>query len=200
MATERSGSKTRAKSPKATQTTKTSAAAEGRRRRRGRLLLAGSVMVSALVLLAWFPAGALLDQRSALSKTDSNLSQLRQQDRQLAREKALLSQPGEVARIARQDYGLVGPGQRSYEVLPPSARKGSSAYAGDPGLQPLAPPNAGAVPGDPGSGASKSGSNAQKHSGTAGTSSHQSTPTTTTTTAPPRGVWGRIVNTLEFWR
>jgi cell division protein FtsB len=194
MASERSGSAPRTKTPK------TSPAAEARRRRRGRLLLAGSVVVSALVLLAWFPAGALLDQRSALSKTDSNLSHLRQQDRQLAREKALLSQPGEVARIARQDYGLVGPGQRSYEVLPPSARKGSNAYAGDPGLQPLASPNAGAVPGDAGNGTSKGGSNGQKHSGTAGTSTHQSVPATTTTTAPPHGVWGRIANTLEFWR
>jgi hypothetical protein len=160
------------------------------------LLLAGSVVVSALVLTAWFPAGALLQQRSALSKTDSTLSHLHQQDRQLGQEKSLLSRPSEVARIGRQDYGLVGPGQRSYQVLPRSASGGANSYAGDPGLQPLAPPNAGAIPGGAGAASSSntSSSRPRAHQSTTakGTGAPNSEP-------PSQGVWGRIVGTLEFW-
>jgi cell division protein FtsB len=169
-------------------------AAEARSRRRGRLLLVGSVVVSALVLTAWFPAGALLQQRSALSKADSTLSHLHQQDRQLSQEKALLSRPSEVARIARQDYGLVGPGQRSYQVLPRSASGGANSYAGDPGLQPLAPPNAGAIPGGGAAANSSntSSSHPKAHPSTAAKGTPKSGP-------PPQGVWGRIVGTLEFW-
>ena len=149
------------------------------------------------MLTAWFPAGALLEQRSALSKTESNLSHLRQQDRQLEQEKALLSRPNEVSRIARQDYGLVGPGQRSFEVLPPSASGSANPYAGDPGLQPLAAPNSGAVPGGTGgtgSGASHTASQ-QSHPGTG-----RSSNTSAKSHPAPSGLWGRITNTLEFWR
>ena len=174
-----------------------SASADDRRRRRGRVLLGASVVLSALVLTAWFPAGALLQQRSALSKTNTDLSHLRQQDRQLAREKALLSRPSEVARIARQNYGLVGPGQRSYQVLPPSASGGTNSYAGDPGLQPLASPNAGAIPG--GSAADTAGSGSGGSRKGAHSDVGRSSNGAATKAQPPRGVWGRIVNTLEFW-
>jgi cell division protein FtsB len=169
-------------------------AADARSRRRGRLLLAGSVVVSALVLTAWFPAGALLHQRSSLSKTDANLSHLRQEDRQLGQEKALLSRPSEVSRIARQDYGLVGPGQRSYQVLPPSASGGANSYAGDPGLQPLAQPNAGAIPG--GAAAASTSRSSQGHSKAHPSTTGKATPKSS---PPPQGLLGRIKNTLEFW-
>jgi cell division protein FtsB len=167
------------------------------------VVLGVAFVLSALMLVAWFPAGALLQQRAALSKTDATISHLRQQDRQLEHEKALLSQPSEVQRIARQDYGLVSPGQRSYEILPRSSNGSINAYAGDPGLQPLAAPNSGALPGGSvGSGSSSSaggshgGSHPASGSGTTGTShaSGSSTPAT-----PSPGVWGRIVGTLEFW-
>lgn len=102
--------------------------------RRARVLLAGSVIVSAIVLFAWFPASSLLSQRSNLANSLAQLSTLHTQDAALAQEKKNLNDPGEIGRIAREQYQLVGPGQRAYQVLPPTGAGGAKApYAGDPG-------------------------------------------------------------------
>jgi cell division protein FtsB len=164
--------------------------------RRARLLLAGSVVVSAVVLFAWFPATSLLSQRSSLRSSQAQLSNLHAQDAALAQEKKNLDKPDEIGRIAREQYQLVSPGQHSYQVLPPTGASGAKApYAGDPGSSgPVVPSAASELP--PGA------------------------VTTTTTTAPsaagsstapskgqskaqaPSGVGflTRVAQTLEFWR
>ena len=99
-----------------------------------RLLLLGAVVVSAVVLFAWFPAGSLLSQRSNLAGTEAQLAALHKQDAALAQEKKNLSDVGEIGRIAREQYQLVSPGQQAYEVLPPSgAAAAGHAVPGDPG-------------------------------------------------------------------
>jgi cell division protein FtsB len=89
--------------------------------RRSRIMLVGGFVVSAVVLGAWFPASALYHQHSNLATASTQLNQLRQEDVALAQERKNLSGSGEVARIAREQYQLVSPGQQAYEVLPPSA-------------------------------------------------------------------------------
>jgi cell division protein FtsB len=157
---------------------------------RARLLLLGAVVVSAIVLAAWFPAGSLLHQRATLAGDAAQLSTLHKQDAALAQEQKNLSDAGEIGRIARQQYQLVGPGQRAYEVLPPSgAASTGTPYAGDPGSNGPASPSATAeLP--PGS-----------------------VRTTTTPSASPAhaagkgaapgqggGFVSRVVQALEFWR
>ena len=172
--------------------------------RRTRLTLAGSTALSVIMLGAWFPATSLLHQHRALAAASAQLAELRREDRALAQEQRLLKSPAEVARIAREQYQLVSPGQRLYEVLPPSGSGGSGAYAGDPGLQPLVSPSAaaelprgtlagsgGAAPTGP---AATSGSAATRGSAATGAA-----PGTGATHGSP-GFIGRIVQTLEFWR
>ncbi len=101
---------------------------------RARLAFLGAIVVSAVVLFAWFPAGSLLSQRSNLAGTEAQLGALHTQDAALAQEKKNLSDAGEIGRIAREQYQLVSPGQQAYEVLPPSgATAAGTPYAGDPG-------------------------------------------------------------------
>jgi cell division protein FtsB len=162
--------------------------AEGSRRQSGaviraRLLVVGSVVASALVLAAWFPASALLHQRHDLSATTAQLKQLQAQDQALAQERRQLSSPAEISRLARQQYQLVAPGQKAYEVLPRSGTA-TGAYGGDPGLQPpVAPSATSELP----PGTATSGTANQHRTGPLGGSG---TP----------GLLSRIARTLEFWR
>jgi cell division protein FtsB len=154
---------------------------------RSRLLFVGALLFSAVVLVAWFPASSLLNQRSDLSGTSGQLSALHKQDAALAQEKKNLSDAGEIGRIAREQYQFVGPGQRAYQVLPPSgAAPAGTPYAGDPGSTGPATPSA--TPELPPGGVTTTTTPAG-HAGQA-------------KTAPPpsSGLLARMVHSLEFWR
>ena len=158
---------------------------------RTRLIFFGAVVVSAVVLFAWFPAGSLLNQRSSLAATEAQLATLHKQDAALAQEKKNLSDAGEIGRIAREQYQLVSPGQQAYEVLPPSgATSAGTPYAGDPGSAgPVTPSATPELP--PG-----------------GDTTTTTPPTSATTSHGDRngsassgsGLLSRIEHTLEFWR
>jgi cell division protein FtsB len=167
---------------------------------RARLAFLGAIVVSAIVLFAWFPAGSLLSQRSSLHGAESELNTLHSQDSALAQENKNLSDSGEIGRIARQQYQLVSPGQQSYEVLPPSGATASGTpYAGDPGSDgPVTPSATAELP--PGGvtttttttttvpGATPAAAAARGHAATAST--------------PPSsgGFVSRVEHALEFWR
>jgi cell division protein FtsB len=152
---------------------------------RARLMLLGSVVISAVVLFAWFPAGSLLHQRSTLTASEAQLSSLHKQDAALAQEKKNLSDAAEIGRIAREQYQLVSPGQGAYEVLPPSgATAAGTPYAGDPGS--AAPVTPSATPELPPGGVTTT---APTLPGKAGTSAQTSS-----------GFVSRMLHTLEFWR
>ncbi len=104
-------------------------------------MLLGALVVSAVVLFAWFPAGSLLSQRSSLTAAAQQLATLHAQDAALAQEQKNLSDNSEIGRIAREQYQLVSPGQQAYEVLPPTGSAAAGTpYAGDPGTaNPVAP-------------------------------------------------------------
>jgi cell division protein FtsB len=157
------------------------------RRRRSVVGLLGALIFAAVVLVAWFPAGALVTQRNTLAATNASIRQLQVEDRALSQETKRLTQPSEIERIARQQYQLVSPGQEAFEVLPPSGSQTSltDPYTGDPGDSGVVSPSAspelppGQVPAAP-----------ITHS-TSSTAKHPNT-------SP--GLLGRIVHTLEFWR
>jgi cell division protein FtsB len=163
-------------------------------RRRTRTLLIGSAALAALVLVAWFPGGPLLQQHAALAATDSALSTLRHQDSALALEQKNLNSPSEIERIARQQYDLVLPGQAAFQVLPPNgpATGTDAPYPGDPGLAaPVAPSG---TPELSGSGLSVS-TPATAHRVHTGRPAHVAAVAT-----DGGGVFSRIIRTLEFWR
>jgi cell division protein FtsB len=155
---------------------------------RSRLLFIGALLFSAVVLVAWFPASSLLNQRSDLAGTSGQLSSLHKQDAALAQEKKNLSDAGEIGRIAREQYQFVDPGQRAYEVLPPSgAAAAGTPYAGDPGsTDPATPSATSELP----PGGVTTTTTPADHAGAA------------TTAAPPAssGMLARMLHSLEFWR
>lgn len=155
---------------------------------RSRLLFLGAIVVSAVVLFAWFPASSLLNQRSELSNAQGQLAALHKQDAALAQEKKNLSDAGEIGRIARQQYQLVNPGQHAYEVLPPSgAAAAGTPYAGDPGLAGPATPSA--TPELPPGGVTTTTTPAAH-------SAHGATPVQ----PPGSGLLARMLHSIEFWR
>jgi cell division protein FtsB len=155
---------------------------------RSRLLFVGALLFSAVVLIAWFPASSLLNQRYDLAGGSGQLSALHKQDAALAQEKKNLSDAGEIGRIAREQYQFVDPGQRAYEVLPPSgAAAAGTPYAGDPGSTGPATPSA--TPELPPGGVTTTTTPAG-HAGQAKTAA----PT------PSSGLLARMLHSLEFWR
>lgn len=146
------------------------------------------MIASALVLVAWFPATSLLSQRSDLATSEAQLSTLHKQDAALAQEKKNLSDAGEIGRIAREQYQLVTPGQRAYEVLPPTgSAAGKTPYAGDPGSNgPVTPSANSELP----PGGVTTTSTAEL--------SHAKQPVTTSSGSG--GFLSRMARTLEFWR
>ncbi|HVX21076.1 MAG TPA: septum formation initiator family protein [Acidimicrobiales bacterium] len=144
-------------------------------------MVAGAAVVSVVVVAAWFPASALYHQHQQLASTSAQLAELRHQDKALDQERKKLSSSTEIERIARQQYGLVKPGQQAYEVLPASkGGSGSGADApdpGDPGLTaPVVPSGTSELPagsgrpagGGSGAGDASTGRSGDTGSGTAG--------------------------------
>ena len=147
-----------------------------------------SGVAAAIILVAWFPAGALIDQRHTLSSTASTLSHLRAENAALRAESKNLSTPSEIARIARQQFQLIVPGEQAYQVLPPPGTPDGSTdpYSGDPGSStPVSPSAAPELP---------PGAVAGDQTTAAGTKTHHAS------TAASPGLFGRLLRTLEFWR
>ena len=153
---------------------------------RGWIVILGGAATSAVVLAAWLPVGALFNQREQMSATSTRLSQLEAQGQLLTAESKRLATPEEAARLAREEYQLVEPGQRLIQVLTPgeapSSKSTGGPYPGDPGLAPIVAPGAAAVlPGGAGGAASPA------HAATAAR-------------AAAGGFLSRVVAALEFWR
>jgi cell division protein FtsB len=152
-------------------------------------VLLGALVVSAVVLFAWFPAGSLLSQRSSLTAAAQQLATLHAQDAALAQEQKNLSDNSEIGRIAREQYQLVSPGQQAYEVLPPTgSADAGTPYAGDPGTaNPVAPSATSELP--PGAvttTTTPAAGTRAKHAASPGPSNP--------------GFFSRVLHSLEFWR
>lgn len=105
--------------------------------RRARAWLVVSVLALAgALLLAAFPASAWVAQGRERARLASDVSDLAQQNRRLEAQAALLRTDGEIERLARQDYGLVRPGEEAFAIIPPEAPPANLRDA----VSPAAPP------------------------------------------------------------
>jgi cell division protein FtsB len=165
--------------------------------RRNRIPVAVAAVFAVVVLAAGFPLSSLFTQRHQLSAAGAELSQLQHSNKLLAEQQQQLNSKVEINRLARQDYQLVSPGQTLYEVLPPSGTGSTvlpgGAPSGDPGIQPLvSPSHAPDMSPDPGlpQAPSTVDPSTVAKSGSAGSAAPTS----------PSTFWGRVSNTLQFWK
>lgn len=79
------------------------------------LLLVGLAAVSTYV----FPFRQIIAQRRAVELAERKLEVLREENRHLERRVEALHSPAEVERMAREQFGLVRPGEVAYVVVAP---------------------------------------------------------------------------------
>jgi len=88
-----------------------------RRRRLVVAVLGGLVLV--VVLFAFvYPTRTFLRQREEVSAAERRLQVLEQSTKALERDNARLETDAEVERRAREDFGMVRPGETSYVLVP----------------------------------------------------------------------------------
>ena len=156
--------------------------------------------LSALVLVTSFPLSELVHQRDAISAAKTELHRLSSGNQSLQRQADALSQAKNIATIAHRDYDMVAPGQTAYAVLPaagsPQSASTSEGHAPlDQG--PVAPGSTQSqlLVGVPGNETGGTSPGAHGGAGGAGAGARSGA----TKQASP-GLWGRVLNTLEFWR
>ncbi len=89
---------------------------------RARLFFFVAVAIAGVILVANFPAAALLQGRSTVRTDSTKLATLQAENRELAAQVKALHEPAVVGRIAHSEYGLTMPGERSVVVLPGSGK------------------------------------------------------------------------------
>jgi cell division protein FtsB len=91
-----------------------------RYRRLGRVLglLAGSLVVVAVLLFGVFPTRTYLNQRNATQRASARLEALTKQNDALKARVKDLNSDSEIEKLAREQYNLVRPGEEAYAVLP----------------------------------------------------------------------------------
>ncbi len=80
--------------------------------------LAVAVTLGGMMFVFFLPARALIQQRADLRATETRLRVLGTQNQQLTAQVANLHTDAEIERLARQQYGLVFPGEEAYAILP----------------------------------------------------------------------------------
>ena len=121
--------------PKAKSAAKPKAKAKARRtaRSRGRrstlvLLLVGLAFVAVLFAFV-YPTRTYLRQRQDLNTAERRLQVLEQSTKALEHDSDRLETDAEVERRAREDYGLVRPGETPYVLVPTPATTPSTTLA-----------------------------------------------------------------------
>jgi cell division protein FtsB len=168
-------------------------------RRRARALLLVSVLFCAIVLVSALPWSTLLNERSQLSSASAEVTALRAENRTLADQARQLANTSVQTALARQDYGLVRPGQTAYDILPPPGTTSSNAIAS--GHVPL--DEAPVVPGSRRSEelleAGVAGATVPASSGSTGADQVRGSTAPAPARAGAGGFWSRVGHTLEFW-
>jgi len=103
--------------------------ASARVRRRRRVLIGitcGLALVGFLFAFV-YPTRTYLQQRDQIQHSQERLDVLKQQTAALERDTVRLRGDAEVERIAREQYGLVRPGETSYVIVPPETTPTTAA-------------------------------------------------------------------------
>jgi hypothetical protein len=164
------------------------------------------VIFAAFVVFVTMPWSVLASQHQQLSSDSSQVRELQAENRALSAQARQLADPAAVAGLARQDYGLVRPGQRAYDILPAAGAKSSTVA--DAGHVPLN--QAPVVPGSRRSqallgadvgkvvapAASTRTSDEAQQAGGATSAGHGASAHSAHRAG---GFWSRVGHTLEFW-
>ena len=102
--------------PSASTTAKRAPRSRGRRGTLA-LLLLGLAFVAVLFAFV-YPTRTYLNQRQELNAAERRLEVLKQNTKALEHDSARLESDAEVERRAREDYGLVRPGETPYVLVP----------------------------------------------------------------------------------
>jgi cell division protein FtsB len=78
-----------------------------------------SLVVVGVLFLFVFPGRTYLDQRRSLAAAHARLRVLGTESAVLEQKAARLHDDREIERLAREQYGLVKPGEEAYAILPP---------------------------------------------------------------------------------
>jgi cell division protein FtsB len=89
------------------------------RRRRLLTVLLASVVLAGLLFLFILPGRTYLSQRSNLSSATARIRVLGAENAKLEHRIKQLQTDSEVERLAREQYGLVKPGEQAFAILPP---------------------------------------------------------------------------------
>lgn len=176
-------------------------------RRRARALVLGAAVFAVMVLVSAMPISALLTQHQQVAAATAQLRSLRAENRVLGHQARELSSPAAVAALARQDYGLVAPGQKAYDVIPPpGAPAPTAAGSGHVPLEqrPVVP---GSLLSQQLLGAAASPSTTLPRPavtlattrGSNDASAPGGAPVDTARAHTSGGYWSRVAHTLEFW-
>ncbi len=161
--------------------------------------------VFALAVLATnFPLSAILGQHHELAAANAQLAQVQSQNKALTAQEDALKSNVAINELARGDLQMVTPGQTLYDVLPPSSRTdttapGSPTY-GDPGAQPLVAPNDAPDLSPQQVLPTPIPSEAAGSSVTGSAKGSTATDVSNRAASAPTSYWGRVADTLEFWR
>jgi cell division protein FtsL len=82
-----------------------------------KITLSALVLLGAMYLFA-FPARSYLAQKTDIAAQERTIAVLKAENAKLAAESSALQNDATIEQIARQEYGLVMPGQRAFMVLP----------------------------------------------------------------------------------
>ncbi len=190
-------------------------ASPDQRRRRIPVAIAGAFALA--VLATGFPLSSILSQHHQLAAAGAQLEQVQRENRDLAQQEHALDSSVAVTQLARGEYQMVTPGQTLYDVLPPSSRTGrsgkttstaatgsttpGSAVNGDPGNQPLvAPSNAPDLTAQAALAQPTPVEAAASTSGVSAKGSVTASPAASTAPSTPTTFWGRVGQTLQFWK
>jgi len=93
-----------------------------------------AVLLVGLLLVAVLPVRTLLHQREATATAESELADLRARNGDLEERAERLRDPREIEQLAREEYGMVRPGEEPYVVLPAPAPPAPEPEEGEDGL------------------------------------------------------------------
>ncbi|MDQ1414497.1 MAG: hypothetical protein QOF81_110 [Acidimicrobiaceae bacterium] len=83
-------------------------------------LVVGSIALAAVLFLFVLPSRTYLAQRHSLSAAETRVKVFTDENAKLAATAERLQTDAEIERLAREQYGLVKPGEKAYVIVPPS--------------------------------------------------------------------------------
>lgn len=164
------------------------------------MLLVAAVF-ALVVLVTSLPLRTLLQQRADTAATAATVRHLTVENRDLAAEAAALSNPSTISSLAHSEFDYVEPGQRAYDVVPPTNGSSKTPGVGQEQLgAPVPVPGSKASAEAIGAGALPNAVTGAVGSGAAGPSGSGGRSSAGPGASGSGGFMSRVLHALEFWR